>query len=86
MNASFRHERRRQMNGQACCILGICCPPGSAAQEDALAKEMIKDGVCDPEYAFKVSKWILKHFDLAPVGSLTDLKTAIATMARKSKV
>ena len=23
-------------NGEVCCILGVCCPPGSAAQREAL--------------------------------------------------
>ncbi len=23
-------------NGQVCCILGVCCPPGSPAQVEAL--------------------------------------------------
>lgn len=28
-------------NGEVCCILGVCCPPGSAAQAHAL-DEMIQ--------------------------------------------
>ena len=23
-------------NGEVCCILGVCCPPGSTEQKDAL--------------------------------------------------
>lgn len=29
-------------NGHACCILGVCCPPGSAEQRATLAKEIQK--------------------------------------------
>lgn len=25
-------------NGHACCILGVCCPPGSPEQADALTQ------------------------------------------------
>ena len=29
-------------NGEVCCILGVCCPAGSAAQLTALAHEIHK--------------------------------------------
>lgn len=71
------------MNGEVCCILGVCCPPGSEAQANALASELVKDGICseNPE-ANKVARWVLKHFDLAPAGTLTDLKKQIARLAK----
>jgi len=31
------------MNGQACCFYGVCCPPGSEEQIDAIVAEMAKD-------------------------------------------
>ena len=71
------------MNGEVCCILGVCCPPGSEAQTTALASELVKDGVCseNPE-AHKVAQWVLRHFDLAPAGTLTEFKKSIAKMAK----
>lgn len=69
------------MNGHVCCILGVCCPPGSQEQVDALAAEMEKDGVGDR----KTAAWVLKHFDLAPAGSLAQFKNDVAKMARKER-
>ncbi len=74
------------MNGEVCCILGVCCPPASAEQRDALATSLktshphLADAHCAD-----VAGWVLEHFDLAPAGSLTHLKSAIATMAKQSK-
>lgn len=67
-----------EFNGRACCLLGICCTPGSAEQSAVLAKALVEDGVCseNPE-AERVSAWVLKHFDLAPAGTLTEFKHAI---------
>jgi hypothetical protein len=75
------------MNGEVCCILGICCPPNSAEQTNALAAELVKDKVCseNPE-AHKVAHWVLKHFDLAPKGTVAPLVTEIARMARSATV
>lgn len=70
------------MNGEVCCILAVCCPPGSQKQNRALVTELVKAGVCDEEYAPKVATWILKNFDLAPAGTLTDFKAALAKLAR----
>lgn len=73
------------MNGEVCCILGVCCPPLSARQQSAFVKELIADAVVtDPDAAARVAKWVLTHFDLAPAGSLTALKTTVATLARKT--
>lgn len=71
------------MNGHACCILGVCCPPGSAAQRSALADELVKDGIVPSGDAMAVATWVLQQFDLAPAGSLASLKSAVAEMARK---
>ena len=72
------------MNGHVCCLLGVCCPPGSEAQLDALATEMASDLGVQPEEVRRHAAWILKHFDLAPAGSLAQFKDAIATHARKA--
>ena len=64
------------MNGHVCCILGVCCPPGSAEQLDALAKEMSKDLGVTPEHTRRYAAWVLQHFDLAPKGTVTPLLRA----------
>lgn len=71
-------------NGAQCCALEICCPPGSARQKTALAT-MIRDEYpqVPMQYAEQAAEWILKHFDLAPHGTLSGLKQAIAKIARE---
>lgn len=54
------------MNGEVCCILGICCPPESQARVEALAREIEKDHKCTPDVAYRMAAWTLKHFALAP--------------------
>lgn len=71
------------MNGEVCCILGVCCPQGSTEQRDALATELVKDAVCsEHDEAKNVAAWVLKHFDLAPPGSLSVFKGEIARLVR----
>jgi hypothetical protein len=69
------------IEGAACCILEICC--GGEHQIDELAKKIDAEvsGINKPE-AVKVARFILEHYDLAPVGTLKDFKRAIAAMAR----
>jgi len=67
---------------EACCILQICCPPPEAAA--TLAAAMMKDGI-DEEYARQCAKWIYKHFDLAPHGTLQPFKDAIAKAVKDHK-
>ncbi len=38
---------------EACCILGICCPP--AAQRAALTKWLVSKGVCGKTHAPKLA-------------------------------
>jgi hypothetical protein len=72
------------MNGEVCCILGVCCPPLSSEQTDALARELVKDRVCaEMVDAKRIARWTLKHFDLAPAGSLVALKSALAGLVRE---
>jgi hypothetical protein len=51
-------------NGEVCCILGVCCPAGSAAQRDALLHEVQKRHAnLSEEQAGKRADQILKKFD-----------------------
>jgi hypothetical protein len=68
------------MNGEVCCILGVCCPPGSEAQSLALAKEMSKDLGISPAQARVYADWCLKHFDLGPKGKVAPLLRAAAKL------
>lgn len=71
-------------NGQVCCILGVCCSPGSDAQVQALAAALAA-GLGGPPSAYVApARWLLQHFDLAPAGSLAQFKDALATHARKA--
>lgn len=71
------------MNGEVCCILGVCCPPNSAASVQALAVEMEKARLYpDKKEAHACAKWMLENFDLAPKGTVAPLIAAIAKMAK----
>ncbi len=69
---------------EACCALGICCPPASAERVSALAK-IITDNtdVNGKLSAEDAAQCILEHFDLAPQGTLQPMLTAVAHLARK---
>ncbi len=78
-------------NGEVCCILQICCPPGAdgkateetrAALTAHLDREMRARGAVAPS-ARQAADIILDSFDLAPHGSLTLLKSEITRHARK---
>ena len=69
-------------NGHVCCLLGVCCPPGSAAQRQAFVKELAHDGIESPD-AEKIGAWVLDNFDLAPKGSLNLRKVADAVKQPK---
>jgi len=76
-------------NGHVCCILGVCCPPGSSRQREALATELAKvsgqhqEAVTTPSHVRACADYILDNFDLAPKGSLEQFKLDISTMARR---
>ncbi len=60
-------------NGRVCCLLGVCCPPGS--REEALAQEIEADlglGSQKTEtttgIARSVAEWILENYDIVPKG------------------
>jgi hypothetical protein len=69
------------IEGPECCILEICC--GGEEQEKALAMKIEAgvDGINKKE-AYAVAEWIIDHYDLAPKGSLVQLKRTISTLAR----
>ncbi len=67
---------------EACCALGICCPPASLQQKTALAK-ILTDNAAAPLTAESAAACLLEHFDLAPTGTLRPLIDAVAMMARK---
>jgi hypothetical protein len=64
-----------------CCALGICCPPGR--QHEALAELLGTQAGLDVAQSDKVAAWLIATFDLAPAGSLRELKAAIADGLRK---
>jgi len=74
---------------RANCILEICCAPGSIEQKKALADELLEAGALEleagalpRERASNLAVWILERYDLAPKGSLSAFKKAIARHAR----
>ncbi|HXK40233.1 MAG TPA: hypothetical protein VJ837_05360 [Candidatus Paceibacterota bacterium] len=77
------------MNGRPCCILGVCCPPGSESQRRALADalaEVVQDapgGIGERSADRAKADWLLDNFDFAPKGTLTEFKSAIVEMAKK---
>lgn len=82
-------------NGHGNCIFGVCCPPESESQVEALAGEidaatggaLSKGKDEDSEgWAWGIARWILKTYDLAPKGSLQAFKDSIRDYAREGYV
>ncbi len=71
------------MNGEVCCILGVCCPAESSERQSALAKTIKKDVGLTDQAAGAVADWMIEHFDLAPKGTLHGYANAIAEMVRR---
>lgn len=69
-------------DGRVNCILAVCCPAGSEAQRLALTDHVVDGTGLDHDTARRVATWMLDSFDLAPHGSLTAFKGAIAKLAR----
>lgn len=83
------------MNGEVCCILGICCPPEQRAA--ALSRELKKyvraerllagrtpaETQAIEEVVDALSAHLIDEFDFAPAGTLQPLFSAVATHARK---
>jgi len=67
------------MNGEVCCILGICCPP--AEQRAALATWLEEEEGLSPAQAKRLASKLLKHVDLVPKGSVNMKKMAAVKVA-----
>jgi len=68
-----------------CCILGICCAPGSDEQRDALAV-FLSDGSGTPiDAARPYADAILKRFELIPHGSLKEFRALAHRAARRNE-
>jgi hypothetical protein len=70
------------VNGEANCILAVCCDSESPRRVEMLAAEMVHYGV-DASSAKKCAAYMLKAYDLAPPGSLQAFKDAIRDLARE---
>ncbi len=69
-----------------CCILGVCCPPGSEKQREALASALqLSESASVVAEARTYADYILDNFDLAPKGSLVELIAAIAKHSPERK-
>lgn len=69
---------------EACCAIGICCPPEAAARVTALAKIISDDSLVGAQ-AHAAAVCVLEHFDLAPKGTLQPLYDAILVLAKHAK-
>ena len=68
------------MDPITCCLLGICCPPEE--QETALTAFFVEHTHMGSEHAAEAAKAVMKHFDLAPAGTLTEFTASIVEMIR----
>lgn len=68
---------------EACCALGICCPPASVERITALAKILTDNTDANKFTPMDAAACLLEHFDLAPKGTLEDLLRQISKLARK---
>lgn len=64
------------------CILGVCCPAGSAQQLTALSHYMADELGCSPDEAKPFAAWVLNTFDLAEKGTLAPLRDSMVRLAR----
>ena len=71
-----------ELNGQANCILEVCC---RTAQAQQMFSELLgRDTNISKEYADKCAAWVYERFDLAARGTLTPFKQSIAKLAREN--
>ena len=72
-------------NGQQCCAAGVCCPPSSPKQREALAAmmEMITTQFyVSPDHTKQIADWLLDHFDIGPKGSMDFTKAATLAVGK----
>lgn len=61
------------------CVMEVCC--GAAQAQEGMARLLMAEGLSESN-AKKCAAWIHEYFDLAPKGSLVQLKADIAKLAR----
>ena len=62
-------------DGRACCILGICCAPGSDEQRAALVEVLTKhykDDLTDAQVTAAAADILAQHADFNDIGALVD--------------
>lgn len=55
-------------NGHVCCILGVCCPPDTDSQRQALKEEMAQELGGETSDYEQLVEWLTGTFDLVPKG------------------
>jgi len=70
------------LNGQANCILEVCCLTAQA--QAMLARKFVAETGVSQEYAEKCAAVVYAHFDLAERGTLKPFKESIARLAREN--
>lgn len=71
-------------NGEICCLLQVCCPPISQERVDEVARELVKDTICDEAQAQRVAEWLIDRIDNAFGGTLVALLSSVATAVREN--
>lgn len=64
-----------------CCIIGACCD--RQKRVEALAQKIQDEVGLPPQTAMDMARWIRKHYDLAPAGTIQPLIDVVAEMARE---
>lgn len=61
-------------NGEVCCILGVCCPPGSEAQRTALVHEVQKrhPHMSDEHAGHRADRVLAKHDCFRDIAGIFD--------------
>lgn len=61
-------------NGEVCCILGVCCPPGSSEQRQALVREIQKQRpkMSEADAVAAANRVLTAHDDFDDVVALID--------------
>lgn len=67
---------------EVCCAIGICCPPRSAGQIDALKKILVDKGGLQAKAAHDAAVCLLENFDLMPAGSTDHFKSDFVKMTK----
>jgi hypothetical protein len=70
---------------EACCAIGICCPPASAERVTALAKILTDNTSGHALTAQEAAACVLEHFDLAIKGTLQPLIDSVVFLSKHAK-